>query len=143
MPSIRIAEFDTWRPGYGLGTVRVLQAGTNDDADIFADEGLTEAAENPQTLVEKTVDDISYGKFSVPLYVGVPYELLINTVDRTGVTRPPLTTLDAQDASNALVRANGGTKDIALKLHLARRIDVRDYGAFLAVGDPPPTEAYS
>src|SRR5689334_11479797 len=96
-PSIRIIEFDTWRPGYGLATVSVLMAGTNTLADVFSDEALTIALDNPITLSEKTDNGISYGKFAIPVYVGVPYELKINSVDGTGVTRPPLTTLDGED----------------------------------------------
>ena len=136
MPAIRIAEFDTWRPGYGLASVRVLKAGTSDLASIYTNEELTIAAANPQTLSERIDNGISYGRWSVPLYIGVPYELEINTVDRTGVQRPALTTLDAQDASKATVKVAGGSKDIELEDHLVRRIDVRDYGDFIAVGQP-------
>lgn len=132
MASIRIAEFDTWRPGYGLASVRVLKAGTNTLADIFTDEDLTTPAANPQTLIERVIDDASYGRFSAPLYVGVAYQLRINSVDRTGVERVPIYTLDGADASAALVRVTDGSRDIALADHLARAIDVRDYGIFLA-----------
>ncbi len=38
MPSVRISEFDTWRPGYGGSVVRVYVAGTTTLADIFTDE---------------------------------------------------------------------------------------------------------
>lgn len=135
MPSIRIAEFDTWRPGYGLASVRVLVAGTNTLATIFADEDLTQSLPNPQTLAERTEDDISYGRFAQSVYVGTPYQLSINSVDETGITRPPLTTLDDQDASLATSMVAGGDQAIALEDHLARRIDVRDYGEFNVVGD--------
>lgn len=137
MPSTRIAEFDTWRPGYGLSTVSVFQAGTSILAAVFIDEALTVPALNPQTLLDRVdgASGISYGRFSQPLYVGVPYELQINTVDRTGVTRPALTTLDAQDGSNATVQVTGGDENLALADILARSIDVRDYGDFIAVGD--------
>ena len=47
MASIRIIEFDTWRPGYGLATVRVYQAGTSTLASLFNDEELTDPAANP------------------------------------------------------------------------------------------------
>lgn len=135
MATIRVAEFDTWRPGYGLATVRVYQAGTSTLASLFNDEDLTDPAANPQTLIQTTSGGISYGKFQAPVYVGVPYELSINSVDRTGVSRPPLTTLEDEDASDATVRVTGGSADIALADHLSRRIDVRDYGIFLAVGE--------
>lgn len=135
MPSIRIAEFDTWRPGYGFSAVGVLVAGTNTYAPIFADEALTLPLVNPQTLVERVEDDISYGRFSQPVYVGVPYQLSINSVDETGVTRPPLITLADQDASLALVTVTGGLVPTALADLMERTIDVRDYGEFKAVGD--------
>ncbi len=134
MTSIRIADFDTWRPGYGLATVSVYRAGTNVLADIFSDENLSAAAANPLTLSERIIDGASHGRLSAPRYVGVPYELLINSIDRTGVIRPPLTTLAGQDASKATARSAGGTKDIEIEDHLARAIDVRDYGDFIAVG---------
>lgn len=135
MSSIRIADYDTWRPGYGLATVSVYQAGTSTLASVFNDEDLTDPAANPQTLIERVFGGISYGKFQAPVYVGVPYELGINSVDRTGVTRPSLTTLDGEDASGATVQVTGGSQAIALEDHLSRRIDVRDYGVFLAVGE--------
>lgn len=141
MAVIRIAEFDLWRSGYGLAIVRVLAAGTTDLADIFTDEGMTEAAANPQTLAERVVDGVSYGKFSAPLYVGAAYELLINSIDETGITRPGLTTLDSEDASEATVTVSGGSEAIALEDHLARRIDVRDYGDFVIVGGPGASTA--
>lgn len=134
MPSIRISEFDTWRPGYSFAQVTVYVAGSNTPASIFTDEGLTIAAVNPQTLIQKTDSAISYGKFAVPFYTGQPYELAINSVDRTGVIRPPLTTLDGQNASNATVQVTGGNVPVALADSIARRIDVRDYGPFNPVG---------
>lgn len=142
MTAIRVAEFDTWRPGYGLAEVRVLQAGTSVLADIFTDEALSDAADNPQTLVERVGSDgISYGRFSVPLYVGVPYELEINSVDRTGVIRPPLLTLSGEDASESVVTVDGGSEAITLEAHLARRIDIRDFGEFIAVGEAGASSA--
>jgi hypothetical protein len=133
-PSIRIIEFDTWRPGYGLADVSVFQAGTNVRANLYTDEALSVSTANPQTLLTKTVNGIDYGKFNQPIYVGVPYELQINTVDRTGVSRPPLTTLDSEDASAALVKVTGGSVATPLDDRLARLVYVLDYGAFLAVG---------
>jgi hypothetical protein len=136
MPSVRLADFDTWRPGYGLATVSVLIAGTNDLATIYTDEGLTQTTGNPQILSERiSADNISYGRWAQPLYIDVPYELVINVVDRTGVIRPGLTTLDGEDASLALVTATGGEEAVTLADHLARRVDVRDFGEFIAVGE--------
>lgn len=136
MPSARIIMFDKWEPGYGLATVRVLEAGTSVLADIFSDEDLTVSIANPQTLIQTiSTDGISYGKFAATVYIGVPYELDINSVDRTGVQRIPITTLDEEDASDAFVTITGGSQEIALADHLARAIDVRDFGEFKAVGE--------
>jgi|GEM_PF-1591441 len=136
MSAIRIAEFDTWRAGYGADTVAVYLAGTTTLASIFTNEALSVAAANPQTLLTNTVGSVSYGKFAVPLYVGVTYELAINSVDRTGVIRVPITTLDDADASEALIIVTGGSQAVALDDHLARRVDVRDFGEFLGTGAP-------
>jgi hypothetical protein len=135
MPAIRIAEFDTWREGYGLASVRVLQAGTSVLATVYSDEELTDEVANPITLNERILDGSSFGKFAAPVYVGVPYELEINSVDRTGVSRPPLTSLDGQDASEAVATVAGGEVAVALKDSLARVIHVKDYGIFLAAGE--------
>ena len=134
MSSIRLSDFDTWRPGYGLATVSVLQANTSTLASIFTDEALTQAAPNPQTLAQITEDGSSYGKWAQPLYIGVPYELLINSVDRTGVENVPITTLVGEDASEATVIPTGGSVAGNVDDLFARRIDVRDYGIFIAVG---------
>lgn len=142
MPSIRIAEFDTWRPGYGLATVRVRVAGTQTLATIYTDENLTTVAANPQTLRERIgADGVSYGRWQQPLYVGVPYELTINDVDVTGVIRPPLTTLEGADASAAVATPSGASISSTLAAHLSRRIDVRDFGQFTAVGQTGASSA--
>lgn len=135
MPAMRVQWFDTWRPGYGLATVRILQAGTSVLASVYLDEELTQVASNPQTLLQQVDGGISYGRFSAPLYVGVPILLEINAVDRTGIQRPPLTTLEDADASLALVTPTGASEAITVADHLARRIDVRDYGEFIEVGE--------
>lgn len=142
MPTIRVGEFDTWRPGYGDAEVRVLGAGTDTLASIFTDFLCTLPADNPQTLIERLGDDgISYGRFLVPLYIQAPYELEINSVDRTGVISPSLTDLDGENADEAEVTVEGGTEAITLEDHLARRIDVRDYGDWIAVGEPGASAA--
>lgn len=137
----RIAEFDTWRPGYGGSTVRVLQAGTTDLADVFIDPTCLIPIDAQQLLLTREADDISYGRWAQPLYTLQSYELEIDTQDRTGVQYPPLTTLEGKDASKALVKAAGGSKNIELEDHLARRIDVRDFGEFLAVSAPGASAA--
>lgn len=128
MPVTRIAEFDTWRPSYGGATVRIYKAGTTDLADVFLDESLSTAADNPQTLSTLTVNEISYGKFSVPLYTAQDYYLNVGSIGDTGVARVPLTALDGTDASDATVRATGGSQDIALDDVLARIVHAEDYG---------------
>ncbi|MCC6775629.1 MAG: hypothetical protein IT537_03175 [Hyphomicrobiales bacterium] len=135
MPATRIPDFDVWRPGYGLALVKIYLAGTTTLADVFTNEELTAATDNQITLVERVIGGVSYGKFAVPLYVGVPYELEINSIDRTGVQRPPLVALDDEDASDALAIADGATIEFTIADHLARRVDVRDYGEWKAVGE--------
>lgn len=135
MPAIRLADFDTWRPGYGLASVRIVRAGTDNLADVFTDEDLSVSAANPQTLLERTEDDVSYGKWATALYVGEAVQLQIDSIDQTGTIRPPLTALEGEDASEAVVTAEGGSESLPLSQHLARRIDVRDFGDFLAVGE--------
>lgn len=133
--SIRIYEFDTWRPGYGYATVSVYEAGTTILATIYSDANLTTPVANPITLIQKSdAAGVSYGKFAVPYYIGEPYQLLINSVDQTGIQNPPLTTLAAQDASLATVKPTGATVASALDDLFARHVDVRDYGVFVAVG---------
>lgn len=134
MAVTRIAQFDTWRPGYGLATVHVYRAGSTILADVFSDEACTIPAGNPQVLQEKTVDAVSYGKFAQPLYVAQAYELKINSVDVTGIDRPPLTSLEGENATLAWVLPTDADKPGIVADHLARRIDVRDYGDFIEVG---------
>lgn len=141
MASIRIEEFDTWRPGYGAATVRVLQANTTLLAPIYSDEDLTVPVSNPVTLIERVVSEVSYGRFQSPIYVGVPYQLAINSVDVTGIQRPPLTTLAGQDASLTAVTVAGGSESIELEDILGRGIDVRDHGEFKPIGDVTSSRA--
>jgi len=129
-----IPTFDTWQPGYGGAIVSVLIAGTDTLASVFADENLTVPAANPQTLASLVLNGIDYGKFSAPVYVGVAVTLHNGSIDETGVMRPPITSLTGVDMSLATVQVAGGTQDIELEDILARRVDVRDFGAFVAVG---------
>ena len=135
MAVTRLEEFDLWRPGYGLSSVVVYIGGTTTLASLFLDENMTQPAANPQTLLQKTDDaGISYGKWQQPLYTGQPYSCVINSVDVTGVIAPPLTTLVGQDASQATVIPTNTVEAGNLDDILARRIDVRDFGPFLAIG---------
>ncbi len=136
MPAQVISFFDVWQEGYALATVRVEIAGTATLADIFTDEALTVAADNPQTLETLTINDRTFGKFAAPLYTASAYHLDIDSTDQTGVLRVPLTTLVGEDASAALVTATGGLVSHTLAEISARTIDVRDHGVFLNTGDP-------
>ena len=132
--SVRLEEFDLWRPGYGFATVTVYIGGTTTPASIFTDQALTVPAANPQTLIQQTFSGISYGKWAEPLYTGQPYELTINSVDQTGVVGVPLTTLVGQDASLATVIPTNATVAGNLDDILARIVNVLDFGPFLVLG---------
>lgn len=134
--SVRLEEFDLWRPGYGFAEVTVLVGGTTTPAAIFTDEALTLAAANPQTLLQMTLGSISYGKWAQPLYTGQPYQLQINSVDETGIVGVPLQTLVGVDASLATVLPAGAVVAGNLDDILARTVNILDYGAFIAVGQP-------
>ena len=133
MPAQRISEFDLWQPGYAGAVVRVYIAGGTTLASIYTDEALSVAASNPQTLSSTTINGDTYGKFAAPLYTSSAYYLDIDSTDQTGIVRPPLTTLAAQDASDATVTPTGATVATALDNHLARVIWAEDHGAIGAV----------
>jgi len=128
MPTHNVDEFELWQPNYGGATVIIYIAGTTSLASVFTDEALTVAASNPQTLSAQTVDGISYGKFAAPLYTSSSYTLDIDSTDQTGIERPPLTTLAAQDASDAVVTPTGGTVATPLDDIVARVVHAEDYG---------------
>jgi hypothetical protein len=134
--AVRIQDFDIWQPGYGGALVSVLQANTSSLAQIYRDEACTVAASNPVTLDRRDVDGISYGKWPWDggLYATGPVELSIDSADRTGIIRPPLTSLSGVDASGALVTATGGSVAHSLAGIVARVFYATNYGA-LAAGD--------
>ena len=132
----RIEFFDLWKANYGGASVAIYKAGTTALASIFTDEALSVAAANPQTLLSLTKNGITFGKFANPLYTSVSYKMVVNSTDETGVIRPPLTSLAAQDASDATVRVTGGSQDRALDNMLAVPIDIEDHGVFLPVTNP-------
>jgi len=128
--SIRVAEFDIWRPTYGGASVEVLIAGTTTRASLYSDPDLTTGIPNPQTLQsQQEGDGIAYGKFAQPVYVGTSYYLRIDTGEETGVQRLPLTSLEGEDASEAIVTATGGSVARALEDHLAAEVRVENFGA--------------
>lgn len=120
--------FDLWRPGYGAAIVNVYLAGTTTPADIFTDEALTVAATNPQVLDEKTINSISYGKWQQPIYTGQNVELVVNTGDRTGIIRAPITTLDDADGSRVYATIEGGGTARYLKDRFLDVIHAEDFG---------------
>lgn len=124
-----VAEFETWRPGYGGAIVTVLVAGTTTPADLYSDEALTVAVANPQTL-ESYTDLLGtiYGKFNVPVYTASPYTLDIDSTDQTGIERPALTTLVGEAAGQSTVTVSGSTQANDLRDIVARNVDVRNYG---------------
>jgi len=129
----RIGFFDLWRPGYGAATVNVYLAGTTTPADIFTDEDLATAAPNPQTLDEKTINSISYGKWQQPLYTEPTIELVVSTGDRTGIVRPPLFSLDGADGGDVEVTSSGGSSGRPLDERFSDVIHVDDFGTLGAV----------
>ena len=135
MPVIRLPDFDVWQPGYGGSSVSVYLAGTTTLATLYAQEGLSSTLANPQTLLTLSEEGIQYGKWAQPVYVNAAVYLKLDTVDETGIVRPPLTTLVAQDASKATVIAAGGSVAIELEDVVARVVYVKDYGEFKAVGE--------
>ena len=129
MPTQRVGFFDIWRTGYNGASVAVNVAGTTTPANIFTDEALTVAASNPQTLSSYTENGVSYGKWAVPIYTSQAVELKIDNVDDTGIIRPPLITLDAQNASDALVTTTLGSESRALDERFDDVLHALDYGA--------------
>ena len=124
----RIAEFDTWRPGYGGASVIIYKAGTTEPASCWANMQGTVPAANPQTLLSKTLSGLDYGKFPAPVYVNGAYYLVINSSDETGVTRPSITSLGGENAGLALVTPTGGSKARTLADLMAEFVHVRTYG---------------
>lgn len=123
-----ITEFQIWRPSYGGATVTAYVGGTTMLAALYTDTDLSIAAENPQTLMSQTANGVNYGKFAVPLYTNDAYSLDIESTDQTGVTRPSLTSLAAEDASLATVATARGETARALEDMLDQTIFAEDFG---------------
>lgn len=132
--SQRVHEFDVWRPNYGGAEVTVLIAGTTTPASCFSDPALTVGLSNPITLLSTTdANGIEYGKFQTPVYVGVPYQLVIDDADTTGIERLPLYDLAGVDASTATVQSARGSADVALSTWLDTPIRSQAFGTLGAV----------
>ena len=93
MTAQRIPIFDLWQPDFGGATLTVYVAGTATLANLFTDEALTVAADNPQTLVS---DANGAGKLNAPLYTGQAVVVEVGGT-QTGVMRIPLLTLTDRD----------------------------------------------
>jgi hypothetical protein len=128
--SIRIMEFDTWRPGYAGASVTIYVAGTTTPADLFYAANLTSAAPNPITLLSKTVDDVEYGKFPQPLYIGSAYQVLIDGVELTGVQRLPIYELPGADVSESVATSDRGTVSRPIEDWLDDTIQAAAFGTF-------------
>lgn len=129
MTGTRIGYFDTWQPGYGGAVVNIYIAGTTTLASVFSDEDLSVAAANPQTLGTKSAGGIDYGKWAVPLYVGVAVELRINSRDETGIIRPPLYAADGEAIGDATAIPTGGSEMVTIEDFMGRFLFAEDYGA--------------
>lgn len=135
MPVQRIAEFDTWREGYAGATVRIFRAGSSTLADIFSNEELTVAVTNPVTLLTLTQDERRYGKFPTPIYTEQAVELAIDSLDSTGILRPPISNMEGEDVSSSVVKPDGASESHSLADHLSRVIYAQDYGEFIRTGE--------
>jgi hypothetical protein len=123
-----VSDFAIWRQGFGGATVRVYQAGTTNLATVYSDANLTTETSNPQILTNDTRNGVSGGKFVAPIYVNEAYELSINNTDETGAILPPVTSLEDEDASAALVTATDGSAPNTLADIVARTIYALDHG---------------
>jgi hypothetical protein len=104
---LRVQEFDVWRPGYAGATVEIIIAGTTTPASVYSDPLLSVPANNPQVLAtDIDGNGNTYGRFANPVYVGVPYQLVINDEGATGIEQLPLASLSGADASLATVTSS-------------------------------------
>jgi hypothetical protein len=125
----RLAEFDTWRSGYGGASVLAVREGTTEHAALYSDPGLTTPIANPQVLLSYTDEnDTTYGKWAQPVYTPHSVFLTINETAPTGVIRPPLYELDGQDASDMIARSDRGTRDRLIKEIIDQIIFAEDFG---------------
>lgn len=127
--SQRVHEFDIRRPGYAGARVTVLIAGTTTPASCFSDPALTVATDNPIKLTsEADAFGVEYGRFLNPVYVGVPYQLVINASDTTGIERLPIYSLEGVNASLATVKSLRGSANATLAAWLDTEIHTVAFG---------------
>lgn len=128
----RVSEFDIWRPGYGGAVVGIYVAGTSTLANVYTDEALTQAADNPQTLESMEAEGgVRYGKFAAPLYTAQSYYTSINGIENTGIVRPAFSSLSGEDASAATVQAAGASYGVTLAALAGREVNAANFGAFV------------
>lgn len=129
----RIYEFDIWKPGYGGATISVFKAGTSDLANIYTNEALTVAADNPIVLSSMLAPDgTRYGKFTVPLYTSESYYMEINGIETTGIIRPAISSLDGENASSAVITPSGSSQETTLSEFASLQVFVSLYGEFVS-----------
>lgn len=105
----RIAEFDTWRPGYAGASILVVREGTTEHAPLYSDFGLTVPISNPVVLLSYTDENgTTYGKWPQPVYTYVSYYLTINETAPTGIIRIPIYDMDGENVSLATVASERG-----------------------------------
>lgn len=122
-----LPDFELWRPTYAGAQVFVYLSGTTTLASLFFDEALSMPAANPQVLQTLTIADVQYGRLEQPVYTGQGVQWEING-SRSGVLRPPLTTMDGVASSKALVTAAGGGNPRELEDIAADVVNVEDFG---------------
>lgn len=126
---MRLAEFDTWRPGYAGASVLAVREGTTEHAALYADPGLTTALPNPQTLLTLIDENgTRYGRWAQPVYTPHSVRLTINETDVTGIMRPPLYSIDGQNVSNATAAPTRGGTLQTLATLFDRQVFAADFG---------------
>jgi hypothetical protein len=127
---VLVFQFDTWQEGYAGAQVAVYKAGTTELLQCFSDITLTQSISNPLTLLSYTDNTgAKFGKFQTSVYVPYAFELDIDSTEQTGRIFPPLTSLEGQDASFALVKPNNsGTVSRTLRDIVADSIHFLDFG---------------
>jgi hypothetical protein len=131
----RIADFDQWREGYAGATVEFRVAGTNVLAPLFLDEDLTESADNPQILESYSDGNgFSYGKFEQPVYIGVDYTFVVNSIDESGVIRLPILSLEGQSIIDSTAKPRSSSFERRVQDLFANAIYAADYGPLSSGG---------
>jgi len=126
----RIADFDTWRPGYGGASVLVVRAGTTEHAPLYADPGLTIPLPNPQVLLTYLDEnDHSYGKWAQPVYTYVAFYMTINETAPTGIQRPPIYDLAGNIVSLSIAASTRGGRQRTIATILDDLIFAEAFGS--------------